>query len=217
MPDPQPNRDLITEILEMTVSIERVVFKTDGFPKAKLFQSAKAAVPRGVTPEAISAVLQQFVRVEMDKFENGPRAPQVPASAPLIDQSQNYPEVEKAIRKAQEAPPPSSSRSPPQPTETQPAPPAATETSAKFSEAKPETPASNPPDQHAQEVREKRVRGAYARRKHKRGGERCVQVCLEKWGKEKIEDLDDQALKTLLDALDKLPEAGEGHGGGGGW
>ncbi len=201
MPDPQLNRDLITEILEMTVSIERVVFKADGFPKAKLFQSAKAAVPRGVAPEAISATLQAFILTEMDKLEAGPRAP---------------PQGQGKAQDPKPTLPPSSS--PPRPTEIKPAQPAAEKTSAKFSEAQPAAPASNPPDpQRAKEVREKRIRGAYARRKHKRGGEQCVRVCLEKWGKEHIEDLEDQALKVLLDALDKLPENGEAHGGGGAW
>ena len=195
MPDPQPNRDLVTEILEMTVSIERVVFKADGFPKAKLFQSAKAAVPRGVAPEAISATLQAFVRVELDKFEAEPKAP---------------PQGQAKPQDPQPSSPPSSS--PPSPTETKPAPPDNSSTSAK--PKGPATPASNPPDPRAQEIHDKRVRGAYARRKHKEGGERCVREYLKEKGKGAIEDLNDADLKVLLDALDKLAELGDRKGGG---
>jgi len=219
MPDPQPNRDLVTEILEMTVSIERTVFKTDGFPKAKLFQSAKAAVPRGVAPEAISATLQAFVLQEMDKFETGPQAPppaqgapagsRQPAPAPA---AQGQPQGQGKAQEPKQASPPSSS--PPSPTETKPPASEAKKTSAKDSEAEPAPAASNPPDLHAKEVREKRVRGAYARRKHKEGGERCVQEILRQKGKEQIEDLDDKDLKVLLDALDKLAELDDRKGGG---
>ena len=132
---------------------------------------------------------------------------------------EDLPEAEEPARAKAQEPQPSSppSSSPPHPTETKPAQPEAKKTSAKDSEANPAAPASNPSDSRAQEIRTKRVRGAYARRKHKRGGERCVQEILRQKGKEQIEDLSDVDLKVLLDALDKLAEADEGHGGGGGW
>jgi hypothetical protein len=127
---------------------------------------------------------------------------------------EDLPETEGKPQEPGPSSPPSSS--PPPPTETKPPASAATETSAKFSEAKPAPAASTPPDK-TDDIRARRVRGAYARRKHKEGGERCVQEYLKGKGKGAIEDLDDRDLKVLLDALDKLPEAGEGHGGGGGW
>lgn len=61
--------EIVTEILEMTVSIERSIFKADGFPKGKLFLSAKAAVARKGTPDQVSADLQKFVRAELDKLQ----------------------------------------------------------------------------------------------------------------------------------------------------
>lgn len=53
----------------MTVSIERSIFKQDGFPKGKIFQSAKAAVPRKGNPEQVSADLQVFIRAELTRLE----------------------------------------------------------------------------------------------------------------------------------------------------
>lgn len=104
--------------------------------------------------------------------------------------------------------------SPPPPTETKPARPDDSSTSAKPKE--PAAPASSPPDK-TDEIRTRRVRGAYARRKHKEGGERCVQEYLKGKGKGAIEDLDDKDLKLLLDALDKLHELHEAGHGGGAW
>lgn len=61
--------DIETEIIEMTVSIERTIFKDDGYPKKRIFQSAKAAVPRDAAPKIISEGLRDWLRGEMDKFE----------------------------------------------------------------------------------------------------------------------------------------------------
>jgi type IV secretory pathway VirB10-like protein len=134
--------------------------------------------------------------------------PEIPPTAPA---AQAPSQGQAKPQDPQPSSPPSSS--PPQPTETKPAQPEAKKTSAKDSEANPAAPASSPPDPRAKEIRDKRVRGAYARRKHKRGGERCVQEILRQKGKEQIEDLSDVDLKVLLDALDKLAEA-DGSAGG---
>jgi hypothetical protein len=161
---------------------------------------AAAIAERGSNERSVF-ISQNRREVPMDLPE-----PEIPPAVPAALQD-----------KAQEPGPPSpASSSPPSPTETKPAQSDNSSTSAKPKE--PAAPASNPPDpQRAKEVREKRVRGAYARRKHKRGGERCVQEYLKGKGKEQIEDLSDTDLKVLLDALDKLEEAGEGRSAGGAW
>lgn len=85
-PQAGPVTEIVTEILEMTVSIERTVFKPDGFPKTKLFQSAKAAVPRRGTPEQTSQDLQAFIRAQLTKLEaqelNGKPAEKASDQAP---------------------------------------------------------------------------------------------------------------------------------------
>jgi hypothetical protein len=148
-----------------------------------------------------SAIAFDLLKRFSDLTLAGPSAP---------DRTTQPPAAVQAPQGAPKDQPPSIS--PPQPTETKPAPPDNSSTSAK--PKGPATPASSPPDPRALEIRDKRVRGAYARRKHKEGGERCVREYLKGKGKEQIEDLDDVSLKVLLDALDKLAELGDRKGGG---
>ncbi len=92
----------MNEILELTVSIERTVFKVDGYPKEKLFQSAKAGVPRGLDPAEVSKRLQGWLKVQLDIFEHGsppaktPTQAEAEAKAPAKPQEQK-PSEQKAL------------------------------------------------------------------------------------------------------------------------
>ena len=168
-----------------------------------------------VSDEVLAAAIAERGSNERSVFISQNRR-EMPMDLPEPDVPPAVPaalEPDQARGKAQD-PGPSSppSSSPPSPTETQPAPPDNSSTSAK--PKGPAAPASSPPDPRALEIRDKRVRGAYARRKHKEGGERCVREYLKGKGKEQIEDLDDVSLKVLLDALDKLAELGDRKAGG---
>lgn len=161
-----------------------------------------------------SAIAFDLLRRFNDLTLAGPSAPDRTTQPPAAVQApQGAPKDQPPAPAGEAGPGPSSS--PPSPTETKPAPPDNSSTSAK--PKGPAAPASSPPDPRALEIRDKRVRGAYARRKHKEGGERCVREYLTGKGKEQIEDLDDVSLKVLLDALDKLAELGDRSKGGGAW